>query len=99
MYSAAGVYLCFILAALVGVVVVLYLRHGSLQMLHHERMAALEKGVPVPVARTLAPWSPRVYLLRGLIWSASGLHPRSRLRFAPGASVSNSTLPGMKPGR
>src|ERR1017187_9405848 len=73
MYSAAGVYLCFILAALVVVVVVLYLRHGSLQMLHQERMAALEKGVPVPVARTLAPWSPRVYLLRGLIWSASGL--------------------------
>ena len=73
MYSAAGVYLCFILAALVVVVVVLYLRHGSLQMLHQERMAALEKGVPVPVARTLAPWSPRVYLLRGLIWSSTGL--------------------------
>ena len=73
MYSAAGVYLCFILAAFVVVVVVLYLRHGNLQMLHQERMAALEKGVPVPVARALAPWSPRVYLLRGLIWSSSGL--------------------------
>ena len=60
-------------AAFVVVVMVLYLRHRNLQMLHQERMAALEKGVPVPVARALAPWSPRVYLLRGLIWSSTGL--------------------------
>ena len=72
MSPAVGM-LVFAVATLIVVVVVLYLRHSNLQMLHQERMAALEKGVAVPVARALAPWSPRVYLLRGLIWSASGL--------------------------
>jgi hypothetical protein len=50
----------------------IYLRHRKMQMLHLERMAALEKGTAVPVWRTLAPWSPRVYLLRGLMWSMGG---------------------------
>ncbi|MGA2195047.1 MAG: hypothetical protein ABSH40_07225 [Bryobacteraceae bacterium] len=61
------------LAVMAVVMTVLYLRYRNLQLLHQERMAAIEKGVAVPVARTLSPWSPRVYLLRGLIWSASGL--------------------------
>src|ERR1039457_3793811 len=73
MASGAWYALVCMVAAMVVVVMVLYLRHRNLQMLHQERMAALEKGVPVPIARTLAPWSPRVYLLRGLICSASGL--------------------------
>jgi len=51
----------------------LLMRNRQQYLLHQERMAALEKGAAVPVARALAPWSPRVYLLRGLIWSASGL--------------------------
>ncbi len=68
---AAMCLICF--SALVVVLAVLQTRFRNLQLLHQERMAALEKGVPVPVARALAPWSPRVYLLRGLIWSASGL--------------------------
>lgn len=62
-----------LLAALGVVVAALYFRYRNLQLLHQERMAAIEKGTAVPVGRTLAPWSPRVYLLRGLIWSMSGI--------------------------
>ena len=54
------------------VLAVLYKRHRDQQMLHLERMAALEKGVAVRMSREPAPWSPRVYSLRGLIWSFSG---------------------------
>ena len=61
-----------VLAALAVILMVLYLRHRNLQMLHQERMSALEKGTTVPVGRALIPWSPRVYLLRGLMWSFSG---------------------------
>jgi hypothetical protein len=50
----------------------LYLRYRQKLMLHQERMSALEKGTAVPLGREPAPWSPRVYLLRGLIWSFSG---------------------------
>jgi hypothetical protein len=57
---------------LVLVLVVLYSRYRQKLMLHQERMSALEKGTSIPLGREPAPWSPRVYLLRGLIWSFSG---------------------------
>jgi hypothetical protein len=63
----------FFLAALIIVLVTLYLRFRKQQMYHQERMAALDKGLPVPKAHTPAPWSPRVYLLRGLMWSFAGI--------------------------
>jgi amino acid transporter len=56
----------------VVVLAVLYLRYRQKLMLHQERMSALEKGTSIPLGREPAPWSPRVYLLRGLIWSFSG---------------------------
>jgi len=56
----------------VVILAALYMRHRNLQMFHQERMAALEKGTIVPIGHTLAPWSPRVYLLRGLLWSFAG---------------------------
>ena len=61
-----------LIAILIMILAALYLRYRNLQMFHKERMAALEKGVPVPVGHALAPWSPRVYLLRGLLWSFAG---------------------------
>ena len=61
-----------LLSALAIVLAVLYIRFRNHQMLHQERMAALEKGVDVPLGRGPAPWSPRLYLLRGLIWSFGG---------------------------
>jgi hypothetical protein len=51
----------------------LYLRHRNQQMFHQERMAALEKGATIPVAPGPASWTSRVYLLRGLIWTMTGL--------------------------
>ena len=60
------------IAALIIVLASLFLRHRQLQMLHKERLAALEKGITGPIGQTLAPRSPRVYLLRGLIWSFAG---------------------------
>jgi uncharacterized membrane protein len=62
----------FLLCALAITITTLYLRHRNQQMLHQERMAGLEKGVLVPAPIAPAPWSPRVYLLRGLIWSLTG---------------------------
>jgi hypothetical protein len=49
------------------------LRYRKILMLHNERMAALEKGVPVPVVNPTAPWSVRTYFLRGLLWTFSGV--------------------------
>lgn len=60
-------------AVLVLILVALYLRYRNLQLFHQERMVAIEKGTPVPVGHVLAPWSPRLYLLRGLLWSFAGV--------------------------
>lgn len=70
--------LVIVVAALTitGVVVllvqILWLRHRNAEMEHRERLAALEKGTAMPEIRATAPWSPRVYLLRGLIWTFGG---------------------------
>jgi hypothetical protein len=61
-----------LMCALAVTLVVLMARGYQQQLLHKERMTALEKGVAVPQAAEPAPWSPRVYLLRGLIWSLAG---------------------------
>jgi hypothetical protein len=63
----------FFLAALIVILVTLYLRFRKQQMYHQERIAALDKGLPIPRAQSPAPWSPRVYLLRGLMWSFAGI--------------------------
>jgi Flp pilus assembly protein TadB len=70
--EAVLLFIFVLIAILVVIVVALYLRHRNLQMFHQERLAALEKGTAVPIGHTLAPWSPRVYLLRGLLWSFGG---------------------------
>jgi hypothetical protein len=54
----------------------LFLRYKRQEMRHTERMAALEKGVEFPAEpaeRPPLPWSPRVYLLRGLVWLFTGI--------------------------
>lgn len=48
-------------------------RYKKREMQHRERLAAIEKGTALPAATEPAPWSPRVYLLRGLMWLFSGL--------------------------
>ncbi len=64
--------LAITIAALIIVLASLFLRYRQLQMLHKERLAALEKGITGPIDQMLAPRSPRVYLLRGLMWSFAG---------------------------
>ncbi len=59
-------------AGLFIVLAVLYTRARKQQLLHQERMAALEKGVAVPAPEPEQPFTARVYLLRGLIWSFCG---------------------------
>jgi len=53
----------------------LFLRFKRHELRHQERMTALEKGADLPAdppEKPPVPWSPRVYLLRGLIWLFTG---------------------------
>ena len=70
--AEAVVFFFFLLFLVVLILAGLYLRYRQKYMLHQERMAALEKGTAIPLGPQPAPWSPRAYLLRGLIWSFSG---------------------------
>jgi hypothetical protein len=63
-------------AAVAIIVLSLNYRYRRHELKHKERMTALEKGVALPVEpveQPPAPWSPRVYLLRGLIWMFTGI--------------------------
>jgi len=65
-----------IIALVVGGVIVtaLVLRYRKRELQHKERLAALEKGMALP---DLSPeggfWSPRIYLLRGMMWLFGGI--------------------------
>jgi hypothetical protein len=64
-----------VLSAAAIIIWSLVLRYKRQQLRHQERMAAIEKGAELPAepaARPPAPWSPRIYLLRGLIWLFTG---------------------------
>jgi hypothetical protein len=50
----------------------LFMRHRNQQFLHQERLAAIEKGTTIPNGRSTGVWSPRVYYLRGLMWTFGG---------------------------
>jgi hypothetical protein len=54
----------------------LTLRFRRRELQHKERLAAIEKGAPLPALTDVerrAPWTPRVYLLRGMMWLFSGI--------------------------
>jgi hypothetical protein len=57
-----------------GAVITFYLnnRFRVREIEHRETLAAMEKGVPLPERQT-PPWSPRTYLLHGMIWLFAGL--------------------------
>jgi hypothetical protein len=71
-HATAWLFFFVLLSALMVIMAVLVSRHQKQQMFHQERMAALEKGTAIPLGPDPAPWSPRVYLLRGLIWTFTG---------------------------
>jgi hypothetical protein len=47
-------------------------RFREREMQHRQRLAAIEKGVEPPVPQS-APWTPRTYLLHGMIWLFVGI--------------------------
>jgi hypothetical protein len=54
----------------------LTLRYRRRELQHKERLAALEKGAPLPALTEVerrAPWTPRSYLLHGMMWLFSGI--------------------------
>jgi hypothetical protein len=53
----------------------LYLRYRRRELQHQERLAALEKGTPLPdlFEERSGRWPGRIYLLRGMIWLFSGI--------------------------
>jgi uncharacterized protein DUF6249 len=70
--------LAFMVAAAAAIIIwSLVLRYKRQEMRHKERMSALEKGSDIASLnlneKEPAPWSPRVYLLRGLIWLFTGI--------------------------
>jgi hypothetical protein len=50
----------------------LALRFRSRELEHRQTLAAIEKGAEPPVVRS-APWTPRTYLLHGMIWLFAGI--------------------------
>jgi hypothetical protein len=47
-------------------------RYHVREMEHKQVLAAIEKGVDPPLPQ-MAPWTPRAYLLHGMIWLFAGL--------------------------
>ncbi len=50
----------------------LALRFRARELEHKQVLAAMEKGVVPPVSQS-PPWTPRTYLLHGMIWLFAGL--------------------------
>ena len=72
----------------------LYFRHAErqhrLEIAHKERLAAIEKGIPLPEIpldppRVRKPPDPRAPLIHGLVWSALGGGAMMALRLFPSA--------------
>ena len=71
-----GVIAFMVLSAAAIIIWSLILRYKRQEMRHKERMTAIEKGAQLPEEppeRPRVPWSPRVYLLRGLVWLFAGI--------------------------
>jgi hypothetical protein len=66
--AAVAIMLIFIVAFLGFLSLIFFLRHREALLRHQERVLALEKGMPVPLAETRPSKLPRIYLLRGLQW-------------------------------
>ena len=86
-----------IVAALAAAVVAyLYFRHAErqrrLEIVHQERLAAMEKGIPLPELpldppRVPKPPDPRAPLIHGIVWTALGGGAMVALRLFPNTPV------------
>ena len=88
----------FLLFLILGAVLIIFWKWVAVQrrrMVHAERLAALEKGAPLPPepegngSSHRQPLTREAYMLRGLIWSAIGLGI-----VVTGAAASFITAPG-----
>ncbi len=61
--------------SLIAYALSLSVRYRRRVLQNQERMAALEKGTPLPelIEEQMTPWSGRIYLLRGMMWLFSGI--------------------------
>lgn len=78
------------LAALFGAY--LYFKHlerlRRVEIIHQERLVAMEKGIPLPelpLEQTKAPSDPRAMLLHGMAWTSLGLGGVVALYLVPNA--------------
>jgi len=86
-----------IVAALAAAFVAyLYFRHVErqhrLEIAHQERLAAMDKGIPLPEfpldpPKVPRPPDPRAPLIHGIVWAALGLGTMVALRLVPHAPV------------
>lgn len=68
--------LVFIVGGLAFLLVLMILRHRRAVLRHHERLQVIERGGVLPSLdeeRPKAPWTPRTYLLRGMMWLYTGI--------------------------
>jgi len=89
-----------IVAALAAAFVAyLYFKHVErqrrLEIVHQERLAAMERGIPLPEfpldpPRVRTPPDPRAPLLHGIVWLALGGGAMLALRFLPSASAAGA---------
>jgi hypothetical protein len=77
----------------VGAIVVVNLnnRYRLREIQHKETLAALEKGVDLPV-RQSPPWTPRSYLLHGMIWLFAGISSFVALTAIAGSANQGATV-------
>ena len=64
------------IAVIIMIIAIVWIRQRTRRLLdkmaHEERLAAIEKGVPVPV-QPLPPPRQKNYVMRGMVWMAIGL--------------------------
>jgi hypothetical protein len=73
--AAFSIFALVLLLAVSLVITGMVLRYKKRELQHRERLIAVEKGVVLPPAAegsSAAPWTPRSYLLRGLVWLFTG---------------------------
>jgi uncharacterized membrane protein len=71
-----GAFVAFSIVVSIAILIFafLYLRYRQRELQHRERLAALEKGTPLPdLFEPQPPRSGRIYLLRGMMWLFSGI--------------------------
>jgi hypothetical protein len=87
-------FLALVLSAVATIFWSLLLRYRRRELQHKERMAALEKGAALPALTDVesAPWTPRVYLLKGMIWAFTGIGLAAFLLAASITSTRPKTL-------